>query len=107
MKIKVEGSGMSVTLNVSYSPLPGDDPWTASPVGIIGADKGRWKRDSNVVGFNILFYGSDLNDQILLLESVTAKSWGNPFKKGDSGSGTHESLGGTMLTGGTIDWKVL
>jgi hypothetical protein len=109
MKIKIDGCGKSFYLNVSYrSWTPNDDPWTASPIGIIGGDKGHWKRESNVWGpYNILFYGGNIVDRILLFEAVTSKLNGNPFKKGDSGSGTHESTRGTMLTGGTFEWEVL
>jgi hypothetical protein len=107
MKIKVEGSGTSVILTVSYSILPGDDPWKASPIGIIGADKGKWRIESNGTNYNVLFYGTDSNDRILLFESVTSKGWGNPFHKGDSGYGFHESEGGVMLTNGTVEWTVL
>jgi hypothetical protein len=108
MKIKVSGAGMSVTLDVSYrSWTSDDDPWTASPIGSIGADNGHWKIESNAYGpNNILFYGKDIKDRILLFEAVTPKLHGNPFKKGDSGSGSHESPGGTMPTGATLDWVV-
>lgn len=109
MKIKITGAGMTVTLTVDYrSWTPADDPWTVSKKGIIGADKGHWVRGSSFGGgYSILFYADGVSDVILTFDQVTRFPHGNPFKKGQTGYGTHDSVSGVMPTGATVEWEVL
>jgi hypothetical protein len=109
MKIKIMGdNGLHVTLDVTYrSWTPADDPWKASPIGMIGADRGLWKIIDFNSGYSVLFYGKDSSDHILILFNVSTKPRGNPFVKGASGGGEHSSVGGIMETNGAITWEVL
>lgn len=108
MRIEVTGTDKSIVFTVNYSWTPGDDPWTASPTGIMGANKGHWVRQGGSGGgYSILFYGKGVMDQILLFDSVTIHAHGNPFRKGQAGYGLNMSSRGAMPYLGTIDWKVL
>jgi len=109
MKIKVEGIEAAVILTIECSPRKNEDAaWTASPKGIIGADKGYWVRADTLGGaYRVVFYGTERSDEILMFDQVAQNLHENPFKRWQTGTGRHLSAGGKIPTTAAIVWKVL